>query len=160
MGLSYDSWLQQQNRNRDSQLYTGPITDFDHQIMGCGFDMPTIHATRAEMRRSKLKPRAARGTVAFGIGSALAQLGRIPFDNQMSANMEINSAVGNEDVSNRLKRQLAVVPGISALGRTSVSIRQKVLARRACNLPRRGLVPSANMETLGGDFGSGGGSNQ
>lgn len=158
MGLSYDSWLRQQNRNRDCQLYTGPITDFDHQIMGCGFDMPTIHATRAEMRRSKLKPRAARGTVAIGIGSALAQLGRIPFGNRMSANMEIDAAVGNENVSNSLGQRLAVIPGISPINRTSVGIRQKVLARRACNLPRRGLVPSANMETLGND--SSGGSNQ
>jgi hypothetical protein len=73
--------------------------------------------------------------------------------------MEIDAAVGNENVSNSLGQQLALIPGISAVNRTSVGIRQKVLARRACNLPRRGLVPSANMETLGGDFGSSGGVN-
>lgn len=152
IGLSYESWLRQNNLNKDSSIYSGPTNDYDHELMGQGYDMPTIHATRCMMRRAKLKPRASRGSVAVGFGQTLANdLDYVLFGNKISASQEVALTQQNENATGTLGIKLGVQPGAAIyIGSSNVGIRQKVLARRACNLPRRGMIPAANMETFGG----------
>ena len=135
---------------------TGAMNPWDHQMLGKGYDMSTIQATRVAMRRTRIKPGTNMGYLANDMAGTIRQaVEHPPGGNMMLPGSAVEGATYTDGANYvGLGQSLGRLGGVLRKPPVQAVIRSKVLARRTCAMPRRGLVPSANAETFG-DVGGG-----
>ena len=135
---------------------TGAMNPWDHQMLGKGYDMSTIQATRVAMRRTRIKPGTNMGSLANDMAGTIRQaVEHPPGGNMMLPGSAVDGATYTDGANYvGLGQSLGRLGGVLRKPPVQAVIRSKVLARRTCAMPRRGLVPSANAETFG-DVGGG-----
>ena len=135
---------------------TGAMNSWDHQMLGKGYDMSTIQATRVAMRRTKIKPGTDMGSLANNMaGTIRLAVEHPPGGNMMLPGSAVEGATYTDSANYvGLGQSLGRLDGVLRKPPVQAVIRSKVLARRTSVRPRRGLVPSANAETFGDVGGS------